>query len=89
MTLEEYLNYFTKENLENTKYGAIEYGFLKELEALRVEYEELKVSFDEISKAFEATEHCCPYDHEKCSKTNCFVVGGGCARRSKKAREEE
>lgn len=43
--------------------------------------------FEEISKAFEKTKHCCPYDNEKCSKTNCFVNGGDCCRRSKEKPE--
>ena len=51
---------------------------------LKEKYKALRESYEELSKAFEATEHCCPYDNEKCTKTNCFVVGGECARRSKK-----
>lgn len=45
----------------------------------------------ELQKAFDKTEHCCPYDQEKCSKTNCFIIGGDCSRRTKKqeAREEK
>lgn len=33
---------------------------------------------------FHKTEHCCPYDNEKCSKTGCYINGGECERRTKR-----
>lgn len=58
-----------------------------EYNELNKKYIALKEAYDEIAKAFDATEHCCPYDNEKCSKTGCYVIGGFCARRSKEVRE--
>lgn len=60
------------------------FSSIKKYNDLQKEIKHLQDSLNEVQKAFEATEHCCPYDNEKCSKTNCFVVGGECARRSKK-----
>lgn len=87
MTLEEHINKFKEAFIfcsnEEAEINIAMKGY--QIEDLIHYLEELS----ELQKAFDKTEHCCPYDQEKCSKTNCFINGGDCSRRTKKQEQQK